>query len=165
MIKLFWILILLNLAISCGDGFEKNKPKTGRTQDSLEVDTFSINQDYLLMVNDHRISKGLRPLNYHFIIEEIAKSHSKGMALHTRTFGHMGFSIRCRRLKNRLARIHKCGELVAMGQKNIKAVFKSWISEPKHLEEIEQVQYTHTGLGIAKDERGVMYWTQMFVEI
>jgi uncharacterized protein YkwD len=165
MTKLILSFILLILVTACGDGFEKEKVKNDPTQEGLEVDTFIVNQDYLLMVNEHRVSLGLRPLNYHFIVEEVAKSHSKGMALHTRTFGHMGFSVRCRRLKNRLGKIHKCGELVGMRQKNIHAVFKSWMSEPKHRQEIEQSKYTHTGLGIYKDESGVLYWTQMFVQL
>lgn len=165
MTKLSCFLILMSLLASCGDGFEKQKKKTYRSQDGQEIDTFSLNQQYLELVNQHRIALKLRPLTYNPIVEEIALSHSKGMASHGRPFGHVGFNIRCRRLKNRLGQIKLCGEIVAMGQKDIKSVFKAWMDSPKHREELEQEAFTHTGLGIAKDVRGVRYWTQMFVEI
>ena len=147
-----------------GVSFDK-KANTGRTQESQEEDTYSINQQYLQLVNEHRISMQLRPLTYQPIIEEIALSHSKGMGLHVRPFGHMGFSVRCRRLRNRLGKVQLCGEIVAMGQKDIKDVFKAWMTSPKHRDELENPRYTHTGLGIYKDELGLGYWTQMFVEL
>lgn len=165
MTKLLSILVLLNLALACGRGFDDEKPNRGPEIQSQEVDTFGINQKYLQLVNEHRIGLGLTPVNYHFIVEEISKSHSKGMALHSRPFGHMGFSLRCRRLKNRLGKHKKCGEIVAMAQNDYKAVFKVWIEHPKHRLEIEDPRYTHTGLGMYKDEDGVRYWTQMFVEL
>ena len=164
MTNLFWSLILLSSLVACGDGFDK-KANTGRTQESQEEDTYSINQQYLQLVNEHRISMQLRPLTYQPIIEEIALSHSKGMGLHVRPFGHMGFSVRCRRLRNRLGKVQLCGEIVAMGQKDIKDVFKAWMTSPKHRDELENPRYTHTGLGIYKDELGLGYWTQMFVEL
>jgi uncharacterized protein YkwD len=163
--KLFLILAFMGLMTSCGDGFDKkDSAKNPPQQNAQEVDTFGVNQDYLQLVNDHRIEMQLRPLTYHSIVEEIAKSHSKAMAGYVRPFGHIGFTVRCRRLKNRIGKIKLCGELVAMGQKNIQAVFKAWMNEPKHREEIERPSFTHTGLGIYKDARGVRYWTQMLVE-
>jgi len=166
MTKLFASLILLSLTVACNNGFEKQKPKkTTRPEVRQETDSFSINQDYIQLVNEVRINKGLTPMSYLTIIEDIARGHSKGMALHTRPFGHMGFTARCRWLRNRMGRHRQCAELVAMGQKNIKAVFRAWMKEPKHREEIERPGFTHTGLGLFKDERGVVYWTQMFIEL
>ena len=163
--KLFLILVLMGLMVSCGDGFEKqSSPKTSRQQDGLEIDSFGINQDYLQLVNDHRIAMQLTPLTYHSIVEEIALGHSKAMATLARPFGHRGLSVRCRRLKNRLGKIKLCGELVAMGQKNIQAVFEAWMDDTKHRQELEQPSYTHTALGIFKDSRGDRYWTQILVE-
>ena len=166
MIKTLWILILLNLAISCGHGFDKEKPhKPFSGQESQEVDSYSVNLEYLELVNEFRIGKKLRPLEHHSIVEEISYSHSKSMGLHTRPFGHAGQNLRCRRLKNRLGRLKQCVELVAMGQKSIKGIFDFWIKTTKHREILEQPNFSHTGLGIYKDTSGVIYWTQMFVEL
>jgi len=166
MIKMFLCLILLSLATSCGRGFVKKKtPTTTTQQESQEVDTFNLNQEYLGLVNDHRIGLGLTPLTYHSYIEEVAKSHSFSMAIRSKPFGHLGFSSRCRRLKNRLGRINYCGEIVAMKQKDIKSVFQSWLDSPEHRQEIENPLSSHTALGIAKDDKGNIYWTQMFVDL
>jgi uncharacterized protein YkwD len=165
MYKILMSLILLNLTLGCGSGFDKEKPTTYSSQQEQHRDTFSINQEYLLLVNDHRISLGLSPLSYSVIVEEVGHVHSKGMALHTRPFGHYGLSLRCRRLRNRLGPVKKCGEVVAMGQKDLKAVFQAWLDSPKHREALVEPSYTHTGLSFSKDRDGVIYWTQMFVEL
>jgi len=164
--KLLSALILLNLALACGGGFEKKKTKkTGQTQEAQEIDATTLNQMYLELVNDHRNKLGLEQLTYHHSIYEISYIHSKGMGLHTRPFGHTGLSVRCRRLKNRMGRLKLCGEIVAMGQKNIKDVFQAWLDSPKHRDAIEDPHYSHSGLAVYTDLRGVKYWTQMFVEL
>jgi uncharacterized protein YkwD len=141
--KLLSCLILLNLALACGDGFEKKQAKkTGQTQEAQEIDASTLNQMYLELVNDHRNKLGLDQLTYHASIHEISYSHSKG-----------------------IGRIKLCGEIVAMGQKNIKAVFQAWLDSPKHREAIEEPRYSHSGLAVYTDVRGVKYWTQMFVEL
>jgi uncharacterized protein YkwD len=166
MIKMFLWLILLSLATSCGRGFVKKKTShTSNQQEAQEVDTFHLNQEYLSLVNNHRILLGLTPLIYHSYIEEVAKAHSFSMAIHSKPFGHLGFASRCRRLRNRLGDINNCGEIVAMKQKNIRLLLKAWLKSPEHRQEIEHPFYTHTALGIAKDDKGSIYWTQMFVEI
>ena len=166
MLRLISYLVLMNLAMACGRGFDKDKDvNTGSTQEAQEVDPSTFNLEYLELVNDHRNSLGLDPLTYNAIIHEISLTHSKGMGVHSRPFGHTGFSMRCRRLKNRLGRTKLCGEIVAMGQKNVKEVFRAWMNSPKHREEIEQPRFTHTAVAVYTDLRGVKYWTQMFVEL
>ncbi len=163
---MFLWVILLSLATSCGKGFVKKKtPHTTTQQEAQEVDTFHLNQEYLTLVNNHRIGLGLTPLIYHSYIEEIAKAHSFGMAIHSKPFGHLGFASRCRRLRNRLGEMNNCGEIVGMKQKNIKTLLQAWLKSPEHRQEIEHPLFTHTALGIAKDDKGSIYWTQMFVEI
>jgi uncharacterized protein YkwD len=166
MIKMFLWVILLSLATSCGRGFVKKKTTNTTTQrEAQEVDTFYLNQEYLILVNNHRIGLGLTPLIYHSYIEEIAKAHSFNMAIRSKPFGHLGFASRCRRLRNRLGDMNNCGEIVGMKQKNIKLLLQAWLKSPEHKQEIEHPLYTHTALGISKDEKGFIYWTQMFVEI
>jgi uncharacterized protein YkwD len=167
MTKLLLSLILLNLTLSCGKGFDKDqKPSNPPTQNAQEVDnTFELNQVYLNLVNEYRIERKLNPLVYSAILEEIAEDHSKGMATNSRPFSHLGFKSRCRKIKKRLAPHKLCGEIIAMGQKNPREVLNSWINSPRHHEEIQQKRYNTTALGIYKDANGVIYWTQIFVEL
>lgn len=157
-------LSLMGLALACGDGFSKKKSKQSQTQEPQEEGTAVITEQYLELVNEYRISKGLRPLIYNDIIEDVAAKHSKGMAQRTRPFGHYGFSSRCRHIRNRVSPHKLCGEVVAAGQKDAKAVFKAWINSPEHREELENPRFTHTGLGVVRDVRGMIFWTQMMVE-
>lgn len=160
------IVALLSLIVSCGDGFKEDKSRGSNGGiASPETDAYTVNIKYLELVNEYRIERKLRPLEHHSIIEGISYDHSKAMGLHTRPFGHAGFSLRCRRLKNRLGSQKSCSEVVAMDAKNYKLVFEYWVGQSKHRELLEQPHITHTGLGIYKDQRGVIYWTQMFVEL
>ncbi len=156
----------MSLTLACGRGFDKkNKSTKQRSQESQEVDTYSINQVYLDLLNEYRIDRKLRPLSYSPEMEKIAKDHSKGMAKHTRPFSHMGMSQRCRKIKKELGSLKICGEIIAMGQKNAKAVLTAWINSPKHHKTLTDPQFNTTALGIYKDDKGVIYWTQIFVEL
>ena len=154
MTKFIAALILLNLSFAQA----KVTPLT-------ESEVISINQEYLELVNEYRIDQKLAPLTSNPIIEKIAYEHSRGMALKTREFSHLGFSQRCTKIKSRLAPHKKCGEIIAYGQKNAKAVLKAWLNSPPHKAAIEGVGYNHTGLGIYRNSRGVIYWTQMFIKL
>lgn len=159
-------MILLNLTIACGKGFEEKKKANGTKQaDPITRDGFILNQEYLSMVNDYRHKLGLKSLTYNSDIEDVALSHSRIMAKKNRPFGHVGFSQRCRRISDRLGNQKRCGEIVAMGQKTPKAVFKAWLSSAAHKGELEHPLMTHTGLGFFEDENGVIYWTQIFIEL
>lgn len=156
----------MSLTLACGKGFDKkSKPTVQRTQEAQEVDTFSLNQDYLNLLNEYRIDQKLKPLTYSAVIEEIAKEHSKGMAKRTRAFSHLGMGQRCRQIKKRLAPYKICGEIIAMGQPDLKSLLRAWINSPKHHKELSHASYTATALGIYKDDQGVIYWTQIFVEL
>ncbi len=157
-------LTLLVLGAACGKGFKQDDSESS-SRASQESDSYSINQQYISLVNEYRIRKKLTPLSNQVIIEEAAEAHSKGMALHTRPFGHYGFSLRCRRLYNRLGSTKACGEVVAKGHKSAKEVLNAWLKSPIHRQHIEASYYTHTGLGVHKDSNGEMYWTQIFVEL
>lgn len=163
MIKLVGILVLGAFAVSCGNGFHEEH--SSRPNESQEADSYSENLKYLELVNEFRIIQKLNPLVHQSIVEEVSLSHSTSMGLHTRPFGHAGVNLRCRRLKNRLGRVKQCLELVAMGQKDIKAVFNYWISSPDYRKLLGQPSLTHTGLGFYQDTDGVGYWTEMFIEL
>lgn len=166
--KMILSLVLLGLTLSCGKGFKKEAPTVLRNTESLVgEESLIINERYLALVNQHRSSIGLDILSWNLAIEENAFSHSRGMGLYTRNFGHSGFDIRCRRLRNRLglSRRTTCGEIIGRGQKDYRDVFHSWLRSPEHRAALENRSYTHTALGIYKSKDGLYYWTQIFVSV
>jgi uncharacterized protein YkwD len=171
MTKMIWRDFLLNFILlallgACGNGFNMAEEPSERNQQPQtgEVDHSRISEKYLELVNDHRARLGLKPLIVESYIEKEAKEHTKSMARHGRRFGHIGFDSRCRHIRHRVAPTKKCGEIVALGPKSADTVLASWLKSEDHRQEIEDPAYTHTGMGVYKDETGKYYWTQIFIE-
>ena len=150
------ILVLIFGALSCGKKEVSSAPE--RSQDAITQN------EYLDILNNHRTKLGLAPLIYSFIIEPVAYEHSLNMAEKRTSFGHNGWRSRCREITDKL-RGNACSEIVAMGQKTPQAVFDAWHNSSSHRNSLENPRYTHTGLGFVKNEKGVMYWTQLFLEV
>lgn len=165
MMKLLRALILMGLSMACGQGFDQDEPESTRQQEAQEVDTYSINQEYLGLLNDDRVTLGLRPLIYNSIIENFAKEHSKGMANGGRSYGHLGLNKRCRKIGRKLTPTKSCSEIISRSGKTTSELLKIWKSSSDDLKELHSLAFTHTALGIYKDPNGVIYWTQIFVEL
>ena len=158
--KIFLILMVLSGLVSCGKDSQDSKPVIT----IRPVKPAPSTQNYIDVVNDYRAKIGLRPFVYSPIITEVAFGHSRFMAEGYGRFGHGGWRSRCAKLRNEM-RSDMCGEIVAMGQKTPEAVLEAWLGSPAHRSAIENPRYTHTGVGVAKNAEGRLYWTQMFVEL
>lgn len=158
--KLFTILLLLCGLASCGKDSSESKSITTIRPVKPSVST----ENYFDIVNNHRVKIGLRPFIYSPTIAEVAYGHSRFMSEGYGRFGHGGWRNRCSRLRNDM-RTNLCGEIVAMGQRTPEAVLEAWLNSPEHRSAIENPRYTHTGVGVAKNQEGRLYWTQMFVEL
>ena len=122
-------------------------------------------EEFMELVNTHRITLGLRPLIHSESLATIVTEHSQNMANKSVAFGHDGFSGRCSESRNALGGGNWCGENVAMGQKTPQNAFNSWMNSSGHRANIEQSRATHTGFGFAKNSAGTYYWTQIFIEL
>ncbi|HEX4850974.1 MAG TPA: CAP domain-containing protein [Puia sp.] len=122
-----------------------------------------IDDDILYYVNVHRKSKGLRPLKLNSVESSVATRHSRDMATGKIPFGHQGFDDRARDLRKKLGTITLVGENVASGQMTAKEAVDGWLHSPGHKRNIEG-DFTLTGIGWAKDKRGMIYYTQIFTK-
>ncbi len=138
-------------------------PETGNGTGTVTPSTWT--EEFMILVNDHRRSLGLRALIHNDEVGEIARKHSQNMATGSVSFGHTGFSGRCSDARDALGGGNLCAENVATGQKTPEAAFNSWMSSSGHRANIEQVRATHTGFGYAKNLSGKYYWTQIFIEL
>jgi uncharacterized protein YkwD len=158
-------LLLLFLVTGCkSPNVEKLNPLESYLNPQTKDDSL-IREEYINLVNSHRQNLGTRALIYSDYIEDVAQEHSENMAEGKVPFGHTGSSVRCQKIITELGPANLCGEIVAQGQDNAKEVFASWIGSLAHKSKIENSRYTHTGLGIARNSRGVIYWTQIFLEV
>lgn len=130
-------------------------PRTGN--DTME-------DDILHFVNQHRKSIGLRPLELNTIESAVAEKHSRNMASGKTAFGHDGLTSRAKDIRKKLGQpITAVGENVASGWMSAKEVVDGWLNSSGHRRNIEG-DFTLTGIGLAKDRKGMTYYTQIFTK-
>ena len=127
------------------------------------ISTSTMNADIINGVNEYRKSKGLPPLHLLAIAASEAARHSSNMAAKKTAFGHGGFNQRALAIANELHGTSSTGENVAFGKMTSREVIEAWLKSSNHRANIEG-SFNYTGVGVAKDSRGVVYYTQIFVK-
>lgn len=161
--KTLLIFSLLLGVISCGKNSSSSSSSPGPERERPEVTDETFEAEYIKLLNNYRVSLGLRKLVYVKRIEEVANEHSLYMAGGRGRFGHRGWKGRCSKLMQELHG-ESCSEIVAMGQTTPLDVLNAWLSSRTHRRMLENPQFTHTGLGIRKNGQGIHYWTQLLLE-
>ena len=133
-----------------------NQPSTAPASDD------AIQNAILVHINEYRHHHGLSPLQMDNRIVKEAKNHSLDMANHTMPFGHKYFISRIDRLHAQIKNSGAGAENVAYNYKDANDVVKNWIRSPGHKRNIEG-NYNLTGIGIARDKNGKIYFTQIFL--
>lgn len=121
----------------------------------------SLANDVLTYTNKFRQSKGLTPLKQHKGLNEIAQKHSEDMASGKEDFGHNGFKKRGDKVRKIFASC-TMAENVAYGATSGREVVDQWKQSSGHKKNMLG-NYTYIGIGVAKDKRGRIYYTQLFV--
>jgi len=159
-----------------------------------EINLEGIENDILFYVNEHRKSMGLQALQMIKIASVKAAEHSADMAQHKTGFGHEGFEERVKYIANQLAfngnitddsigikrskkalgnvvqqpiynaNSYQAAENVAYGKLTAKMVVEGWLNSPGHRKNMEG-KYALTGIGVAKDEKGIVFYTQIFIQM
>ncbi|STX29451.1 putative transporter [Legionella beliardensis] len=129
---------------------------------ALESKTYQMQQDILLYINQYRIKHGRSALQMNNAISKEATLHSQDMAAHRVPFGHQGFAKRIKNLYAVIKQAHSGAENVAYNYKNAEIVVREWIKSPGHKKNI-MGNYNLTGIGIAYDKKGKIYYTQIFI--
>lgn len=121
-----------------------------------------IQKDILLYVNKYRVEHGLNALKMNPVISEQARQHSQDMATHKMGFGHQYFTDRIKRIYKQITFCRSGAENIAFNYKDTKELVRLWTLSPGHRRNIVG-HYNLTGIGVARDSNGKMYYTQMFI--
>ncbi|MFA5959424.1 MAG: CAP domain-containing protein [Tatlockia sp.] len=122
-----------------------------------------VNQKAILYsVNAYRQKHHLAPLQFNSLMSEEAARHSRDMASHRVPFGHTHFDKRIHRLFGKIKDSRGGAENVAYNYKNGEEVVRNWLTSPGHRRNIEG-HYNLTGIGLARDNKGKLYFTQLFI--
>jgi len=122
----------------------------------------SMANEILVYINQYRSQHGLSRLTMNPILSQEAAQHSQDMARHALPFGHDGFSSRMDHLHHHVPNATNGAENVAYNYKTAKIVADGWIKSPGHRQNIVG-HYNQTGIGIARDSQGKLYYTQLFL--
>ncbi len=121
----------------------------------------SAEAEILTHTNQFRKSRGMSPLIMNESLNAIAEKHSRNMASGKTAFGHQGFSDRSRQASARIDGVRKFAENVAYGAMSGKEAVKGWKDSPGHRQNMLG-KYKYIGIGVAKDKRGRIFYTQVF---
>ncbi len=140
----------------------KSPSTSNADNNNVAGDTANMKQDILFYINQHRKSIGLTTLQMLNIASIEATRHCTNMANHRVAFGHDGFEARVAAIARSLGTVSAAAENVADGQLTAKQVVDGWLHSPGHKKNIEG-NYALTGIGIARDAGGVLYFTEIFI--
>ena len=148
MMLIFYKLNLWLILFSGYDAFSLSHP-----WDDLETQIFQY-------VNEDRKIHNLSPLSLNEMESSLALKHSQNMASGKVQFGHDGFNSRAKTIQKSLGSV-EVGENVASGQETAREIVDGWLNSPGHKKNIEG-NFTLTGIGYARNKKGVIYITQIF---
>jgi uncharacterized protein YkwD len=117
--------------------------------------------EILRYINEYRRKKRLPPMAMNAVMNAEAQKHSENMAARRTSFGHNGFQHRVKRISSALNGFSGAGENVAMGSTTAKEVVDNWLKSSMHKQNIEGA-FNLTGIGVAADKKGTLYFTQIF---
>jgi len=152
-------LTVMGLLACSHNVFVNTTPSAAVTE---EVNTSGIEKNILYYINEHRKSVGLNALTMMQEASAKAAEHSADMAQRRTGFGHEGFEERVKYIAARTGAYAAAAENVAYGKLSAKQVVEGWLNSPGHKKNIEG-NYTFTGIGIAKDDKGTIFFTQIFI--
>ncbi|HXL58593.1 MAG TPA: CAP domain-containing protein [Chitinophagaceae bacterium] len=153
-------LILTSSLSACA---QKAVHTTITYSNSRDIDTRGMTKDILYYINQYRASIGLPALQMINEATSEATKHSVDMANRTTAFGHDGFDERIDNIVKKIGIVHASAENVAYGKLTAKEVVDLWLNSPGHKKNIEG-NYALTGIGIAKDADGIVFYTQIFLK-
>lgn len=115
-------------------------------------------------INQYRASRKLPPLAIADALTQQARQHSQDMANGKVPFSHQGFDQRVREIAKSVS-YRGAAENIAynMGYKDpATQAVEGWLKSPGHLKNI-QGTYGLTGIGVSRNAKGEIYFTQIFI--
>jgi uncharacterized protein YkwD len=119
--------------------------------------------DVLTYTNKFRKSKRLPPLEIREDLNAIAQKHTDNMAKGRVGFGHSGFDKREDQARKKFPGATHFAENVAYGSPTGEDVVDGWKKSAGHRRNMLG-PYKYIGIGVARDKRGVLYYTQIFID-
>lgn len=127
-------------------------------------DYAAFQQRVLELVNSERAKVGAKPLTLNAKLSNVATTKSQDM-IDKNYFDHNSptYGSPFDMMKKFGISYKSAGENIAMGQTSPEEVMKAWMNSDGHRKNILNSSFTEIGVGVAKNAKGQLYWTQMFI--
>jgi len=142
----------LVMLVSCAPGWAQEK---GAAAPGKEVALI------LKRTNAERARQDLPPLKLNSLLTRAAQRHTENMARQGRMAHELDGQTPADRVRKVGYEFTRLGENVAYGMP-VQDVVSVWMKSPGHKSNILGKDYTEIGIGVARDEDGVPYYTQVF---
>ena len=134
------------------------------SNDNTTNEFLSFQKEVVRLVNVERAKVGLKELSFNAELSNVATLKSQDM-INKNYFSHTSptYGSPFEMMKKFNISYKTAGENIAKGQKTPAQVVNAWMNSQGHRENILNKNYTEIGIGVAKDAKGTLYWTQMFI--
>ena len=145
------------------------EPSSLKIGDSINVphmqDIMTDENEVLKLVNQERAKKGLQMLKDNSELSRVARKKCQDM-INKNYFAHESptYGSPFKMMESEGIKFSAAGENIAKGQPSPQNVMAAWMNSPGHRSNILSPVYTELGVGVAKDSKGNLYWTQMFIK-
>jgi uncharacterized protein YkwD len=147
------LVLFVGILASCTKG-KDGFTNIGETENALEIE-----QELLLIVNDHRLSLNESALQFSEVAYEYANQHNDYM-IAVGNISHDNFSSRASKISLQVS-AEFVAENVARNYDNATGAFQGWLNSSSHKTTMEG-DFTHTAVSVKKNNDGKLYFTQIF---
>jgi len=150
-----WLVLLLASPVVLAEEAKKS-PKFEMTKDE---------QTLLKLLNEERTKAHLPVLKPHPLLFKAARTHAKNMAKQRKMEHVLDGKKPAQRVEAAGYNWGKVSENIAMaedGEPPLTAIVKDWMESKTHRENLLDKKVSETGLGIARNDKGEIYYAQVF---
>jgi uncharacterized protein YkwD len=154
--RALWIVVI-GLAALPGQAADKEPSKVKLSEEEQAV---------LELTNQTREKENLRPLKLNPVLCEVARAHSANMAKQGKMEHVLDGKKPGERVKASGYNYSSMGENLAETDGDPPSeIFKRWMASPAHKEHILDAGFQEIGIGIARNDKGEIYYTQVFATL
>jgi uncharacterized YkwD family protein/spore coat assembly protein SafA len=127
-------------------------------------DVKALENEVIKLVNVERSKNGLPVLKANWQLSRCARYKSQDM-INKNYFSHQSptYGSPFQMMESFGLKFSSAGENIAKGQRTPQEVMNAWMNSPGHRSNILSASFSEIGVGLAKDQYGRCYWTQMFM--
>jgi uncharacterized protein YkwD len=117
---------------------------------------------FLELTNAERAKHKLPPLKFNATLSKVARAYSENMAKQGKMVHDLDGKKPGQRVKEAGYRYAEMGENLARGDEAMGLILERLMESPSHRKHILYKEFTEIGVGLARTDKGVTYYTQVF---